>query len=251
MNAATLWDAYRKEKDPTARDRLLSHHLRLVHHIARQMARGLRLDAELDDLVSAGTIGLVKAIENYDPTRGIAFSTFAAVRIRGAILDELRRWDHVPRSVRRKQRELRSVRERLADSLEREPRADETARELGIDVEELWRWELEVQDDTHLSLHEPIDRTGGGSGRTLDLVVGDTGSEIEEKVNRDQELEVLRREIMALKERERLVLALYYFEELKLHQIAQVLNLTESRVSQIRSKALNTLRERLAALREG
>ena len=93
MNAATLWDAYRKEKDPTARDRLLSHHLRLVHHIARQMARGLRLDAELDDLVSAGTIGLVKAIENYDPTRGIAFSTFAAVRIRGAILDELQERD--------------------------------------------------------------------------------------------------------------------------------------------------------------
>jgi RNA polymerase sigma factor for flagellar operon FliA len=251
MNSATLWESFQQKGDPAAREQLLSQNLRLVHHVARQLARTLRVDVEFDDLVSAGTIGLVKAIENFDPSRGLAFSTFAAPRIRGAILDDLRRWDHVPRSVRRKQRQLNAAREALAGSLDRPPQDEETARELGIDVEKLWRWETAAQEAVHVSIDRPVDADGDGTVRTpLDVLVGDTGEQIEESLNREQEIELLREEIAALKERERLVLSLYYFEELKLHEIASILNLTESRVSQIRSKAISTLRERLRPLRE-
>ncbi|HEX7049135.1 MAG TPA: FliA/WhiG family RNA polymerase sigma factor [Longimicrobiales bacterium] len=250
MESATLWEAYQKKGDPAARERLLSRHLRLVHHVARQLVRTLHVEREFDDLVSAGTIGLIKAIENFEPSRGLAFSTFAAPRIRGAILDDLRRWDHAPRSVRRKQRQINSVREALMGALDRPPDAKETAEALGIDVEKLWRWEQDAEEAVQVSLDRPLETEDGTQTTPLDVLIGEDGEQIEQDVNRTQELELLRREILTLKERERVVLSLYYFEELKLHQIAKILHLTESRVSQIRSKAIGTLRDRLATLRE-
>src|SRR5919206_2466360 len=111
MNNA-LWQAH-AAGDPAAREQLLSEHLGLVHHVARQMSRTLAVKADFDELVSAGTIGLMSALDSFDPSRGLAFSTFAAPRIRGAILDELRRQDHVPRSIRRKSREIAAARETL------------------------------------------------------------------------------------------------------------------------------------------
>ena len=117
MAATTLWTQYQVDGDIDARDQLLMQHLRLVHHVARQVIRSSRIDAEFDDLVSAGTIGLMNAVDNFDPGRGLAFSTFAAPRIRGAILDDLRRRDHVPRSIRRKQRELNRAKEALMAKL--------------------------------------------------------------------------------------------------------------------------------------
>ena len=99
--------------EPAARDRLLTEHLGLVHHVARQLSRRLAVEFDFDELVSAGTIGLMNAVDSFDPGRGLAFSTFAAPRIRGAILDELRRQDHVPRSIRRKSRDISAAREAL------------------------------------------------------------------------------------------------------------------------------------------
>lgn len=251
MNSAALWDLYQRQGDPLARETLLSQNLRLVHHVARQLTRRLRADVEFDDLVSAGTIGLVRAIENFDPSRGLAFSTFAAPRIRGAILDDLRRWDHVPRSVRRKQRQLSAAREALRGSLARQPQAEETAKKLGIGIETLWAWEWVAQDTIQVSIDRFLESEADGNPRTpLDFLVGESGEEIEEEVNHEQEVAILKEEIGRLKERERIVLSLYYFEELKLHEIATILELTESRISQIRSKAVATLRERLKSLRD-
>ena len=250
MNAATLWEAYQDSMDPAAREELLSHHLRLVHHVARKLMRTLSVEVEFDDLVSAGTVGLIKAIENFDPSRGLAFSTFAAPRIRGAILDDLRRWDHVPRSIRRKQRQIASARESLRGELDREPSPQETADELGIDVEKFWRWQSDTQEAIQVSLDRPIEADDGSRITPLDVLVGDDGEEIEEDITLSEEVEILRRQIEALKDRERLVLSLYYFEEMKLHQIAKILGLTESRVSQIRSKAIQTLRSRMGMLRK-
>lgn len=251
MNSAALWDLYQRQGDPLARETLLSQNLRLVHHVARQLTRRLRADVEFDDLVSAGTIGLVRAIENFDPSRGLAFSTFAAPRIRGAILDDLRRWDHVPRSVRRKQRQLSAAREALRGSLARQPQAEETAKKLGIGIETLWTWEWIAQDTIQVSIDRFLESEADGNPRTpLDFLVGESGEEIEEEVNHEQEVAILKKEIGRLKERERIVLSLYYFEDLKLHEIATILELTESRISQIRSKAVATLRERLKSLRD-
>jgi RNA polymerase sigma factor for flagellar operon FliA len=248
MDTSELWRAY-ADGDADARERLLTEHLGLVHFVARQVARGISVEADFDELVSAGTIGLMNALESFDASRGLAFSTFAAPRIRGAILDELRRQDHVPRSIRRKAREIGSAREALTRVLGRAPEEREVAEHLGVDLQTLWRW----QGDVEGAVHMPLDRPSGESGAPspIEVLTGDDGGGIESLLNHEQEVEVLRDAILRLKEQERTVLALYYFEELKLHEIAKVLELTESRVSQIRSKAIGRLRAQMAPLRSG
>ncbi|MDH5588455.1 MAG: FliA/WhiG family RNA polymerase sigma factor [Gemmatimonadota bacterium] len=251
METISLWNAYQTGGDLLARDQLMLKHLRLVHHVARQVIRSSRVDAEFDDLVSAGTIGLMNAIDNFDTSRGLAFSTFAAPRIRGAILDDLRRRDHVPRSIRRKQRDISRAREALTTELRREPSDEEMADEMGIGVDKLWRWQRETEQASQMSIDQPMENDSGRSATAEEIIKGSGGEEIEEDINREQELQLLRDEILNLKEQERLVLSLYYFEELKLHEIASVLGVTESRISQIRSKAIQSLRGRLSHLMEG
>jgi RNA polymerase sigma factor for flagellar operon FliA len=250
MESEMLWDAYQRGRDESARQRLLARHLPLVHHVARQVLRTLTVDVELDDLVSAGSMGLINAIDSFDRSRGLAFSTYAAPRIRGAILDDLRRSDTVPRSIRRKQRQLAAAEESLSGQLDRHPAAHEMADKLGIDIHTLWRWRADTNEAIQVSMDQPINTGSGRTAMPADLIEGSSGRLTEESINHREEVAVLRDEILRLKERERIVLSLYYFEELKLHEIAKVLGLTESRVSQIRSKALTTLRGRMARLRE-
>jgi RNA polymerase sigma factor for flagellar operon FliA len=249
MEATTLWEAYQQRGDMAARDSLLARHLPLVHHVARQVLPKLSAEVSLDDLVSAGSIGLINAVDSFDPSRGLAFSTYAAPRIRGAILDDLRRCDHVPRSIRRKQRRIAAAEEDLSGTLDRKPDARETAARIGIDVETFWRWKADTEDTVYVSLDQPALRLEGASVPASEVLQGSSGAEIEDRINHDEEVRVLRDEIMKLQDRERMVLSLYYLEELKLREIAEVLGLTESRVSQIRSKAILTLRERMARLR--
>ncbi len=245
----SLWDAF-KQGDEPARTRLLQDHLGLVHHVARQMSRTLAVRADFDELVSAGTLGLMTALDGFDPSRGLAFSTFAAPRIRGAILDELRKQDHVPRSIRRKTREIAAARETLMRVLGRIPDNDELCEHLGVDQETLWRWQADVEGAHHI----PLDRAPGEreshAPAPIEILTTSEDSEIEESINHEQEVHHLKDAILRLKEQERIVLSLYYFEELKLHEIAKVLELTESRVSQIRSKALGKLRTDLSPIRE-
>lgn len=250
MEADMLWEAYQGGGDEVARERLLARHLPLVHHVARQVMRTLTVDVELDELVSAGSMGLINAIDSFDRSRGLAFSTYAAPRIRGAILDDLRRSDTVPRSIRRKQRQLAAAEESLSGRLNRHPVDREMAEKLEIDIETLWRWRSDTNEAIQVSLDQPINTGPGRTAMPADLIEGSNGSVSEDDINHREEVSVLRDEILRLKERERIVLSLYYFEELKLHEIARVLGLTESRVSQIRSKALTTLRARMSRLRE-
>jgi RNA polymerase sigma factor for flagellar operon FliA len=248
MNAK-LWQSY-QAGNMVARDRLLEEHLGLVHHVARQISRTLAVRADFDELVSAGTIGLMTALEGFDATRGLAFSTFAAPRIRGAILDELRKQDHVPRSIRRKTREITSAREAYQRLHGRAPEDRELAQQLNVDMDTLWRWQADVEGAHHI----PLDRAPGDRENTApvpaETLTSDLDGDVEASLTREQEVAHLKDAILRLKEQERVVLSLYYFEELKLHEIAKVLELTESRVSQIRSKALSKLRVELKPLRE-
>jgi RNA polymerase sigma factor for flagellar operon FliA len=230
------------------RDAILSQHLGLVYHVARQLTRSRARDVELDDLVSAGTLGLIDAFDHFDASRGLAFSTFAMPRIRGAMLDELRRVDRVPRSVRRKTRQIDGVSMSLASVLGREPSHEELADGLGVDMETLWRWQAEREATQLVSLERassPIER-GRSAGECL---AGSMGDEMDEVLTFDAEATRLREAILGLPEQERTVLSLYYFEELKLNDIARILTVSESRVSQIRSKAIQRLRRSLARLR--
>ena len=243
-----LWQSYHAGSD-TARDRLLEEHLGLVHHVARQVSRTLAVRADFDELVSAGTIGLMTALEGFDASRGLAFSTFAAPRIRGAILDELRKQDHVPRSIRRKTREMSAAREAWMRAHGRGPDDRELAEQLGVDMDTLWRWQADVEGAHHI----PLDRAPGerenNAPTPAEMLSSGEDSEVEDSLTHEQEVSHLKDAILRLKDQERVVLSLYYFEELKLHEIAKVLELTESRVSQIRSKALSKLRVELKPLR--
>jgi RNA polymerase sigma factor for flagellar operon FliA len=237
-----------RHANATARDAVLRQHLGLVYHVAQQLARARANDIELGDLVSAGTLGLIDAFEHFDASRGLAFSTFAAPRIRGAMLDELRRIDRVPRSVRRKTRQIDSASASLARMLGREPGHSEVAEKLGIDLATLWQWQMD-RESTHVM---SIDRTPGttDSARGVnEWLAGSSGDEVDDAITLEQECEHLRDAVLELPEQERTVLSLYYFEELKLNDIARVLAVSESRVSQIRSKAIARLRRRLSKMR--
>ena len=247
MDSRSLWAAT-ATGDDSARDGLLLENLNLVHHVARQLSRSLAVESDFDELVSAGTIGLMSAAGSFDARRGLAFSTFAVPRIRGSILDELRRQDHVPRSVRRKARDISRTRERLMRQLGRTPDDSEMADQLGTDVQTFWRWQSDVEGSVHLSLTT----TAGEEGSTVPTRAEFLGNEEEgadERLAREDEVALLREAILRLNDQERTVLSLYYFEDLKSADIADVLDISESRVSQIRSKALGRLRAELAPMR--
>jgi RNA polymerase sigma factor for flagellar operon FliA len=246
MDSRTLWAAY-AAGDVDARDALLRDNLSLVHHVARQLARGLAADADVDELVSAGTMGLMSALESFDLGRGLAFSTFAVPRIRGAILDELRRQDHVPRSVRRKTRSIAAARETLTRTLGRAPEPSEVASALEVDTETLWRWQADVEGAVHVPLDRSAVDRDGTTASPADFL--GNGEELtDDRLTREEEVALLREALLGLKDQERTVLSLYYFEELKAREIAEVLGVSESRISQIRSKALGQLRGVLAPM---
>jgi RNA polymerase sigma factor for flagellar operon FliA len=245
MDSRTLWAAH-AAGDVDARDTLLRENLSLVHHVARQLVRGLAGEVDLDELVSAGTMGLMGAVAAFDAARGLAFSTFAVPRIRGAILDELRRQDHVPRSVRRKTRNIASARESLTHRLGRTPETREVAAALGVDAPTLWRWMADVDGATHVPLDRGPDREGGSPAPAEFL--GSDDESADERLSREEEVAMLRDALLQLKDQERTVLSLYYFEELKAREIAEVMGVSESRISQIRSRALAQLRGLLAPL---
>jgi RNA polymerase sigma factor for flagellar operon FliA len=245
MDSRNLWAAH-AAGDVDARDTLLRDNLSLVHHVARQLARGLAGDADLDELVSAGTMGLMSAVAAFDASRGLAFSTFAVPRIRGAILDELRRQDHVPRSVRRKTRNIASARESLTRALGRTPQTIEVAAQLGVDAPTLWRWMADVEGAMHVPLDRGPDREGGTAAPAEFLGCDDEAAD--DRISREEEVAMVRDALLQLNDQERTVLSLYYFEELKAREIADVMGVSESRISQVRSRALAQLRHLLAPL---
>lgn len=246
MPATHLQDQDRGES-LSHRDQLLLEHLPLVHHVAHQVVRRRGLDIDLDELVSAGTLGLLEALEKFDPSRGLAVSTFATPRIRGAILDELRRRDRLSRGARRRTREETNAREALAQEKGRSPTNTEVAGRLGVTPRELSVWQRDAQAQNPIPLDRPFMTNSGDRVTSAEVIADERQVPAQEAFERRERARILKEEILQLSQRHRLVLSLYYFEELKLHQIAGVLGVSESRVSQIRSKALRELREAVQA----
>ena len=203
---------------------------------------------DLDDLVSAGSLGLLDAVSAYSPDRGYRFSTFAAPRIRGAMLDEMRRRDEAPRSVRRKQRKLREVQERLSVELDRAPRHTEVADGLGVDAPTLWRWKKDIDRSRRVALDDVMYR--GRSTRSSGEPARCDTDRLDDRLSHAQEIRHLRVAMQRLKERERLVIERYDFQSCTLREISRELGVSESRVSQIRSAALARLRGRMSHLRD-
>ena len=243
---SVVWQNANSSTGTEATHTVTHEHLGLVHYVARQLARKLHDQVDLDELVSAGTLGLMQAAASYEPSRGLSFSTFAVPRIRGSMLDELRRHDPVSRGVRQKTRAMDTARETLTRQLGREPRATEIARELQISEETLRQWQLDVEGSVRLSLDRAPRALGDQDTLTAaDAIADDRVVDVEERLTHEQRVALLGIAIRGLKTQERTVLALYYHEEMTLHEISQVLGLSASRISQIRTEALAKLRGHL------
>lgn len=234
----SLWRRYRRRGDSSARSELLERHLPLVRLLARKLAARIGGAVEVDDLVSAGTIGLAQALESYDLSRSNSFATYASRRIHGSMLDELRRRDWVPRSVRSKARQLQRAAGKIEAVLGRSPRPSEMAAALKIDLRTYWSWSTTVDGAVQISLD---DETSADSNERAASFMMDQESLLD-GITREEQLESVAQALALLPERERTVLALYFYEDLNLRQIAQLLHLTESRISQIRTAALNRIR---------
>jgi RNA polymerase sigma factor for flagellar operon FliA len=242
-----LWKDFKETGSKIAKDKLLLEYAPLVKYIAQRIAINLPASVDRDDLVSSGILGLVKAVETFEPERGFKFETYAGHKIRGAILDDLRAMDWVPRSVRQKARDLQRVYAKLENELGRMPYDDEVCKELNISIKEFEDILSEVTPATIVSLEEamPDRETDSKELRIIDTIE-DPGSENPLKeLGFNEVKDILKEAIAGLPEKEKLVIALYHYEELTLKEIGVVLDISESRVSQIHSKVILKLRSKL------
>jgi RNA polymerase sigma factor for flagellar operon FliA len=243
-----LWRRYKASGDERARERLVVAYAPLVKYVAGRMSSGLPAHVEEADLISYGLGGLISAIERFDMTREIKFETYAITRIRGAIIDELRALDWVPRSVRARAREFERVNMKLEARLQRAPTDEEMAAELKISVEEFQDALLLISNSTIVALDElwTVSDSSGDQVSLLDTLPDQAAPDPEALVDQSELRDRIADAIAALPEREKLVVALYYYENLTLREIGEVLGVTESRVSQLHTKAVLRLRSKLA-----
>ncbi|WP_405488363.1 RNA polymerase sigma factor WhiG [Streptomyces sp. NBC_00096] len=242
-----LWRSYKESGDERLREQLILHYSPLVKYVAGRVSVGLPPNVEQADFVSSGVFGLIDAIEKFDIERSIKFETYAITRIRGAMIDELRALDWIPRSVRQKARAVERAYATLEAQLRRTPTEHEVAGEMGIGVEDLHAVFSQLSLANVVALEELLHVGGEGDRLSLMDTLEDTAADNPVEVAEDRELRrLLARAINTLPEREKTVVTLYYYEGLTLAEIGNVLGVTESRVSQIHTKSVLQLRAKLA-----
>lgn len=248
-NAALLKKYKEEPKKMTQKqkDQLITEYAPLIKFIAQKIAVRLPSNIELDDLISAGVIGLMDAIDKYDPTRDNKFKTYAEFRIRGAILDELRAQDWVPRSIRDKAKLLDKTMVQLEADLGRAPSDEEVAKQLNISLDEFYDLVNQVRPVSLLPIDQAQTFSNTDKKSIMDILEGSRLNNPFNQLNVKTIKDVVAQAIEELPERQRLVLSLYYYEDLNLKEIGQVLRVTESRVSQLHAQAVTRLRSKLAA----
>ncbi|HEX2239764.1 MAG TPA: RNA polymerase sigma factor WhiG [Actinomycetota bacterium] len=245
---ALAWAEYKRTNAPEARDALILHYSPLVKYVAGRVGVGLPANIEQSDLISYGIFGLIDAIEKYDQSRNIKFETYAISRIRGAIIDELRAIDWVPRSVRFKAREVEKAYTSLENKLKRPPSDAEIAGEMGISVDELNHIYVQLSNVSLVALDELMSVEGERGDRvSLIDTLEDTRVESPMEHFESEEMKsILAGAINRLPEREKIVVTLYYYEGLTLAEIGTVLGVTESRICQMHTKAVLALRGKIS-----
>ena len=247
MDLETLWTDYKEHASMAARNKLLAEYTPLVRYTAQRMAINLPKSVQLGDLIGAGVMGLIKAVESFDAGREVKFETYATHKIRGAILDDLREQDWVPRSIRQKARMVKNAYTQLEKEIGRTPYDNEVAEHLNLMPSEFEDLLSEVAPTTIVSLNEIIsDNYGESTGTTLIDTLEDKEAENPlDRLGMEEAKRILAGALMDLPENERHVIALYHYEEMTLKEIGIAMNLTEGRVSQIHSKAMLKLRAKL------
>ncbi len=242
-----LWRRYKDEGDQRARERLVLAYAPLVKYVAGRMSSGLPAHVEEADLISYGLLGLISAIERFDPSRDIRFETFAITRVKGSIIDELRSLDWVPRSVRAKAREIERANAKLEHQLHRAPTDREMADALDVSIEEFQESLVRISNSSVVALDElwTVSDSSGDTVSLLDTIQDPDAVDPSREMALTDMKDRLAEAIARLPEREKLVVALYYYENLTLREIGEVLGVTESRVSQLHTKAVLRLKSRL------
>lgn len=242
-----IWQRYFQTRDADLRDTLIQEYLPLVKQVAGRLAMGLPSHVEEEELAACGIIGLLEALERYNPSSEASFKTFATWRIRGAMLDELRRITWMPRSMYQRLRRLQDAEQKLSHSLGREPSVQELALELGWSTEAVEQVYAQMNCYSLVSLESLLFAPAATNIDSAEELFPSDGScaTPEESLEMEERKEILVQAIERLPEREKMILALYYKEELTLKEIAEVLNITTARVSQIHARCIFNLREEM------
>ena len=238
-----FWHRFKTDGDSAARDALILHHMRIVKYIAGRMAMHVPSNVEMDDLVGWGCMGLMDAVEKYDHTQDIKFSTYASIRIRGAIIDQIRSLDWAPRSLRTMARKVGAAREKLRHAEGREPSLESIAGVVGTTTEHVEETMAQLQTAQILSLDDYLPSEESHETRKLELIGGNAGPDPSDAAELLERKELLVRAILELPDQQQKVLNLYYYEELTLKEIGLVLEVSESRICQIHSAAMKRLRK--------
>ncbi len=241
-----LWDDYRKNKEPEIREKIILEYANLVKLVAGRLSMYLGYNVEYDDLVSYGIFGLIDAIDKFDSMKEVKFETYASLRIRGAILDQIRKMDWIPRTIRQKQKKIDAVIKNIELTYGRSATDEEIAAGLGIKEEEYLEWQSQMKITNVVSLNEFMDQgsevPADGSHSTASRFVSP-----EENIEKQELQQVLEQALTLLTEKERKVILLYYYEELTLKEISSVLEVSESRISQLHTRALQKMKEKMGS----
>lgn len=237
-----LWQTYIKNKSPALKEKLILHYAPIVKYVAGRLLIHVGQHVEFDDLCGYGVFGLIDAIEKFDNAKGVKFETYASFRIRGAIIDHIRKLDWVPRALRQKNRQMEQALAQLEDRLGRQPTDEELAEKLNLSLEETR--EL-IKKSSVLSLVSLDDFMEQNYESSFNVLVTNRVDSPEEQTERQERKEMLADAIAKLSEREKLVVTLYYFEDLTLKEISSIMKVSESRVSQIHTKAISRLQGKL------
>lgn len=238
-----LWDEYRKKRTPELREKIIIEYAGLVKVIAGRLSIYLGYNVEYDDLVGYGTFGLIDAIDKYDFEKGVKFETYASVRIRGAILDQIRKMDWIPRTLRQKQKRVDAAYRKIELETGRPATDEEIAKELEISLDELDDWQNQTKISNLISLDDYMEQ-----GETkVDIASSEDYVQPEKVVEQQALKQILMDALELLTEKEKKVIVFYYYEELTLKEISSILEVTESRVSQLHTKALQKLRNKLGS----
>lgn len=236
-----LWDQYMKNKTPEIREQLILEYANVVNLVAGRLSMYLGYTVEYDDLVGYGIFGLIDAIDKYDTSKNVKFETYASLRIRGSILDQIRKMDWIPRTLRQKQKQMDTAAAKLEAENGRPATADEIAAELGISREEYDNWKTEAEFTNMVSLDDYLEQGSEGRMETFGAKFQQPENALQKKELKEMLVEALN----TLTEKEQKVITFYYYEELTLKEISQILNVSESRISQLHTKALQKIKVHL------
>ncbi len=237
-----LWESYRKNPSPELREKIILEYAQLVKVVAGRLSMYLGYNVEYDDLVSYGIFGLIDAIDKFDLNKDVKFETYASLRIRGAILDQIRKMDWIPRTVRQKQKKIDEAIKQIEMRTGKNALDEEIADELGLSEGELSIWQSQLKVTNVVSLNEFLEQ---GSEPVMDARQNSHFIQPEDLVQENELKEVLQDALELLTEKEKKVILLYYYEDLTLKEISQILEVSESRVSQLHTKALQKMRGKM------